>query len=279
MKQAGPALGYGQYAAAITKNASGHYEVAIPRCAAKSSSCATIRPRTRSWPAPSPRPMRRCCRNARARAERRRTLHRAFSRRRRCGALDLGRRQRPRCQRRRAIFPMPRRPIRRSSTIARPARRAASHKCAIFSPRATMWRRGRGRACPRLPLRKPQPRRAPGLPRQPSSLPILRPPIVSRRMSCALFRSIGHLPRCRECSGSGGGRRCGSRHRRHDQRLRRCRSDPWQQENEIFHGLFQDPGRTGPVAAVVSQLWGVSVASGQWLPAAPSCRDDVRSVQ
>jgi Transglycosylase SLT domain len=27
-------------------------------------------------------------------------------------------------------------------------------------------------------------------------------------------------------------------------------------DNEIFHGLFQDPGRNGPVAAVVSQLWG-----------------------
>ncbi len=30
LKQAGPALGYGQYAAAITKDASGHYEVADP---------------------------------------------------------------------------------------------------------------------------------------------------------------------------------------------------------------------------------------------------------
>jgi hypothetical protein len=29
-------------------------------------------------------------------------------------------------------------------------------------------------------------------------------------------------------------------------------------DTEVFHGLFQDPGRTGPVAAVVSQLWGVS---------------------
>ncbi len=27
-------------------------------------------------------------------------------------------------------------------------------------------------------------------------------------------------------------------------------------DNEIFHGLFSDPGRNGPVAAVVSQLWG-----------------------
>jgi hypothetical protein len=31
-----------------------------------------------------------------------------------------------------------------------------------------------------------------------------------------------------------------------------------QQENQIFHGLFADPGRDSPVAAVVSQLWGVA---------------------
>jgi len=30
------------------------------------------------------------------------------------------------------------------------------------------------------------------------------------------------------------------------------------QDNQIFHGLFSDPGRSSPVAAVVSQLWGVS---------------------
>jgi hypothetical protein len=30
------------------------------------------------------------------------------------------------------------------------------------------------------------------------------------------------------------------------------------QGSDIFHGLFSDPGRTGPVAAVVSQLWGVA---------------------
>ena len=28
-------------------------------------------------------------------------------------------------------------------------------------------------------------------------------------------------------------------------------------DNQVFHGLFQDTDRTGPVAAVVSQLWGV----------------------
>ena len=30
------------------------------------------------------------------------------------------------------------------------------------------------------------------------------------------------------------------------------------QQNDIFHGLFADPGRNSPVAEVVSQLWGVS---------------------
>ena len=30
---------------------------------------------------------------------------------------------------------------------------------------------------------------------------------------------------------------------------------------EVFHSLFSDPGRSTPVAAVVSQLWGVSGAS------------------
>jgi len=34
-----------------------------------------------------------------------------------------------------------------------------------------------------------------------------------------------------------------------------------EQENEIFHGLFADPGRSAPVAEVVSQLWGVSNAA------------------
>jgi hypothetical protein len=33
---------------------------------------------------------------------------------------------------------------------------------------------------------------------------------------------------------------------------------PAAQQNDIFHGLFSDPGRSGPVAAVVSQLWGVA---------------------
>jgi len=33
-------------------------------------------------------------------------------------------------------------------------------------------------------------------------------------------------------------------------------------DSQVFHGLFTDPGRNGPVAAVVSQLWGGSNAGG-----------------
>ena len=39
-----------------------------------------------------------------------------------------------------------------------------------------------------------------------------------------------------------------------------------QQDSEIFHSLFTDPGRTSPVAAVVSQLWGVSNAPSSAAP-------------
>jgi hypothetical protein len=46
-------------------------------------------------------------------------------------------------------------------------------------------------------------------------------------------------------------------------------------EDEIFHGLFQDPGRAGPVAAVVSQLWGVANTppGGAGTPSAATLRD------
>jgi Transglycosylase SLT domain len=33
-------------------------------------------------------------------------------------------------------------------------------------------------------------------------------------------------------------------------------------DTAVFHGLFTDPDRTGPVSAVVSQLWGIPTASG-----------------
>jgi Transglycosylase SLT domain len=44
-----------------------------------------------------------------------------------------------------------------------------------------------------------------------------------------------------------------------------------EQENQIFHGLFSDPGRSGPIAEVVSQLWGVS--GGAPLGTAGTMRD------
>jgi len=50
-----------------------------------------------------------------------------------------------------------------------------------------------------------------------------------------------------------------------------------EQENDIFHGLFSDSGRNAPVAAVVSQLWGVantpSAANGTPAPSAGTMLD------
>jgi len=55
-----------------------------------------------------------------------------------------------------------------------------------------------------------------------------------------------------------------------------------ERENEIFHGLFSDPGRNAPVAAVVSQLWGAADTpgaagaggpAGATAPAAPTLLD------
>jgi hypothetical protein len=42
-------------------------------------------------------------------------------------------------------------------------------------------------------------------------------------------------------------------------------------DGDVFHGLFQDPGRTAPVAAVVSQLWNTpnAPASADGAPAPP----------
>jgi len=42
------------------------------------------------------------------------------------------------------------------------------------------------------------------------------------------------------------------------------------QNNEIFHGLFSDPGRNTPVSAVVSQLWGVANTPAGITGAAPA---------
>ena len=60
LKQAGPALGYGQLCRRHSPDADGRYEVADPTSARRSCSCAAIRPRARrGWRAPSPRPMPR----------------------------------------------------------------------------------------------------------------------------------------------------------------------------------------------------------------------------
>ena len=50
------------------------------------------------------------------------------------------------------------------------------------------------------------------------------------------------------------------------------------EQSDIFHGLFSDPGRTAPVAAVVSQLWGANTptpagTSGGTAPSAGTMLD------
>jgi hypothetical protein len=45
------------------------------------------------------------------------------------------------------------------------------------------------------------------------------------------------------------------------------------QDKDMFHGLFSDPGRSTPVAAVVSQLWGASGLTATTAPAAGAMMD------
>ena len=45
------------------------------------------------------------------------------------------------------------------------------------------------------------------------------------------------------------------------------------QDKDVFHGLFSDPGRSTPVAAVVSQLWGASGLTGTTAPSAGAMID------
>ena len=86
-------------------------------------------------------------RAARPRAERRRTLHRAFSRRRRRGAVDHAGREQSERQGRAIISAMPRRPIARSSTIARPARaRSVAQVRNILTARYDVARRSQAAA-------------------------------------------------------------------------------------------------------------------------------------
>jgi hypothetical protein len=44
-------------------------------------------------------------------------------------------------------------------------------------------------------------------------------------------------------------------------------------DQDVFHGLFSDPGRSTPVAAVVSQLWGASGLTGTTAPSAGAMMD------
>ena len=165
IKQSGAALGYGQYAAAITKTASGHYEVADPvmrsailKLRNDPTANATMAGAfTQSNAAVLAAKIGRV-------AERRRALHCAFHGRRRRGAADLVGRRQSRMPAPRAISRLPRTPIPRSFTTARRARRGPWQKCATFSPRATTSRRGRGRACrqarsPKPIFRRPTSRR------------------------------------------------------------------------------------------------------------------------
>ena len=45
------------------------------------------------------------------------------------------------------------------------------------------------------------------------------------------------------------------------------------QDKDVFHGLFSDPGRSTPVAAVVSQLWGASGLTGGTAPSSGAMLD------
>jgi Transglycosylase SLT domain len=45
------------------------------------------------------------------------------------------------------------------------------------------------------------------------------------------------------------------------------------QDKDVFHGLFSDPGRSTPLAAVVSQLWGASGLTGSTAPSAGAMMD------
>jgi hypothetical protein len=44
-------------------------------------------------------------------------------------------------------------------------------------------------------------------------------------------------------------------------------------DKDVFHGLFSDPGRSTPVAAVVSQLWGASGLTGTTAPSSGAMMD------
>ena len=187
---------------------------------------------------------------ARPLAERRRTLYRAFSRRRRRGASDLGCREQSECQRR-ELFSQCRagqffdflRPVDGCGPQPRASARY-SH--------GTLRCGGRG------------PGRAPRAPRKPRM----------RRTASAISAALQLLPsRSRPrrwplaatAPSADHGRRRRAGHRRHDQRLCRRRAQASRRRTTRFSTVcFRIPAAPGRSRQVVSQLWGVSnPASGR----------------
>ncbi len=93
---------------------------------------------------------------------------------------------------------------------------------------------------------------------------------VARARPSRFFGNSGCRRRCacrRDGSDDRNSRKDRKCHRagygRHDQRIRLGDSGRATGTIRSFNGLFQDPDRTGPVAAVVSELWGVPNGSRQ----------------
>ena len=170
MKQSGAALGYGHYADAITRTASGHYEVQ------RSRRCAAQILKLRNDPtanavmagAFTKANATLLVAEARPLAERGRALYRAFSRRRRRGAADLARRRQSECHRRELFSE--RRAGQSVDLLRSRDRRAAqrSRRCATCSPRATT-----SRARPSAPVAAARARRARAPARRPRRSPAL----------------------------------------------------------------------------------------------------------
>ena len=267
MKQSGAALGYGQYAAAITKTASGHYEVTDPVMRS-----AILKLRND--------PDRECDHGGRIHsierrgafgatrplAQRRRALHRPFpGRRRRCAADLVGRRQSQRqC---RELFSGRRARQYLDLLRSRDRRAANSRRRAQRSHRAL--RRGGAVAAEYAGQCGRQADIQANIP--PADIPPAARPSASANSAASeslpthFVRTIPIYPGVAASASPSSTSSvptpvaaavpdtAGITNAYAD-----ANRAPVRQDSEIFHGLFQDPGRTGPVAAVVSQLWGVS---------------------
>ena len=200
LKRSGPALGYGRYADAIAQERVGPLRRARSDHAPGHHGAArrSYRERRHGGRADA-RQRRSAVGAARPLAKRRRALHRALPRRRRRGAADLVGGGESQCQRG-ELFPD-------CSTcqcvdLLRPldGRAAQSRRGAQRSHRAL--RRGGAVAAQhagehgRTSRYRAKPRASP---RAPSLLPVLRPPTVRQRITCALFLSIRLRLRLRCC--------------------------------------------------------------------------------